>query len=97
MTRRSSAARDAACATTPETVARRRVFDARVGAGLCAIAAMVAGATDARRRGIDPVRAGGDRADAKADERRVESVRRDASTKESPPDDARLILVGDCW
>ncbi len=47
---------------SPEAVRGRRVFDLATGSGLCAIAAMQAGATAVTAADIDRVRGGGRRA-----------------------------------
>jgi len=79
----------------PETVAGRRVFDLGSGSGLCAIAALVAGATEATGADIDPYSATAIGLNAKANGRRVAIVRRDVLDEEPPEVD--VILAGDCW
>ena len=66
----------------PETVAGRRVFDLGSGSGLCAIAALVAGATEAIGADIDPFSAAAIALNAKANGRRVAIVRRDVLDEE---------------
>jgi predicted nicotinamide N-methyase len=80
----------------PETVAGRRVFDLGSGSGLCAIAAMLAGATEVIAADIDPFSAAAIALNARANGRKVEVLRRDVLDEE-PPDDIDVILVGDCW
>ena len=79
----------------PETVAGRRVFDLGSGSGLCAIAALVAGATEAIGADIDPYSAAAIALNAKANGRRVAILRRDILDEEPP--DVDVILAGDCW
>ncbi len=78
----------------PETVAGRRVFDFASGSGLCAIAAMHAGAATAAGADIDPFATEAIRLNARANGRRVSAVRRDVLDEEPP--DADVILAGDC-
>jgi predicted nicotinamide N-methyase len=79
----------------PESVAGRRVFDLGSGSGLCAIAAMVAGATEAIAADIDRFSAAAIALNARANGRKVEVLRRDVLDEE-PPDEVDVILVGDC-
>jgi predicted nicotinamide N-methyase len=79
----------------PEAVAGRRVFDLASGSGLCAIAALHAGASSATGADIDAFAAAATELNARADGRRVTVVRRDV-LDEQPPD-ADVILAGDCW
>jgi predicted nicotinamide N-methyase len=79
----------------PEAVAGRRVFDMASGSGLCAIAAMRAGATQATGADIDAFAAAAIDLNATANGRRVTVLRRDV-LDEDPPD-ADVILAGDCW
>lgn len=79
----------------PESVAGRRVFDFGSGSGLCAIAAMLAGATEAIAADIDPFSAAAIALNARANGRKVEVLRRDV-LDEDPPDEVDVILVGDC-
>ena len=79
----------------PELVAGRRVFDLASGSGLCAIAAMLAGATAATASDIDPSSIAAIRLNASANGCRVSTVRRDV-LDEAPPD-TEVILAGDCW
>ena len=79
----------------PEAVAGRRVFDLASGSGLCAIAAMNAGAAAATGADIDPFAAAAIKLNAGANGRRVTVIRRDVLDEEPP--DADVILAGDCW
>jgi predicted nicotinamide N-methyase len=79
----------------PEAVAGRRVFDVAAGSGLCAIAALGAGATDARCADIDPIAVAAVALNARANARRVEVVLRDVLDEEPP--DVDVVLAGDCW
>ena len=79
----------------PEVVASRRVFDVASGSGICAIAAMGAGATAASGSDIDPFALAAIRLNASANGCRVTVVGRDV-LDEMPPD-ADVILAGDCW
>jgi predicted nicotinamide N-methyase len=79
----------------PETVAGRRVFDLGSGSGVCAIASMLAGATEATGADIDPFAIAAIDLNARANRLRVSVVRRDVLSDEPP--DADVILAGDCW
>ena len=79
----------------PGTVAGRRVFDLASGSGLCALAALDAGATSVTGADIDPFAAAAMDLNARANGRRVTVVRRDV-LDEGPPD-ADVVLAGDCW
>jgi predicted nicotinamide N-methyase len=79
----------------PEAVAGRRVFDLASGSGLCALAALGAGATSATGADIDAFAAAAMDLNARANGERVTVVRRDV-LEEDPPD-ADVILAGDCW
>lgn len=79
----------------PEVVADRRVFDLASGSGLCAIAAMHAGASAVTGADIDAFAASAIELNARANDRRVAVVRRDV-LDEDPPD-VDVILAGDCW
>ena len=80
----------------PEVVAGRRVFDLASGSGLCAIAAMHAGAAGAAGADIDVLAAAAMGLNARANGCRVSVVRRDVLPDEEPPD-VDVILAGDCW
>lgn len=77
----------------PEAVAGRRVFDLASGSGLCAIAALLAGASDATAADIDPFAAAAIALNARANVVRVAVIRRDVLDDEPP--DADVILAGD--
>lgn len=79
----------------PGTVADRRVFDLATGSGLCAIAALAAGASAATSADIDPFAVAAVGLNARANGRRVAVVRRDVLDDEAP--DVDVILAGDCW
>jgi len=79
----------------PAAVAGRRVFDLASGSGLCAIAALHAGAADATGVDIDFFAAAAIELNARANGRRVTVVRRDVLDEEPP--DVDVILAGDCW
>ena len=79
----------------PEAVTGRRVFDLASGSGLCAIAAMRAGAAEATGADIDAFAAAAIELNARANGRRVTVVRRDVLDEEPP--DVDVILAGDCW
>ncbi len=81
--------------TNPEAVAGRRVFDLASGSGLCAIAALRAGAAEATGADIDDFAAAAIELNARANGHRVTVVRRDVLDEEPP--DADVILAGDCW
>ena len=77
------------------SVAGRRVFDLATGSGLCAIAALQAGASEATGADIDPFASAAVELNARANGRRVAVVRRDVLDDEPP--DVDVILAGDCW
>ncbi|HEX5149769.1 MAG TPA: 50S ribosomal protein L11 methyltransferase [Candidatus Limnocylindrales bacterium] len=79
----------------PEAVAGRRVFDLASGSGLCAIAAMHAGASDVSAADIDPFAAAAIELNARANGHRIAVVHRDVLDEEAPEVD--IILAGDCW
>jgi predicted nicotinamide N-methyase len=79
----------------PEAVAGRRVFDLATGSGLCAIAAMLAGAREATGADIDAFAAAAIGLNARANGVRVTALHRDVLDEEPP--DADVILAGDCW
>ncbi len=79
----------------PEVVAGRRVFDLASGSGLCAIAALHAGASTVSGADIDRFAAAAIAINARANRRRVGVVRRDVLDEEAPEVD--VILAGDCW
>jgi predicted nicotinamide N-methyase len=79
----------------PEMVAGRRVFDVAAGSGLCAIAALGAGASEATSADIDAFALVAVELNARANGRRVAVVGRDVLDEEPP--DVDVILAGDCW
>ncbi len=79
----------------PEAVAGKRVFDLASGSGLCAIAAMRAGAESATAADIDPFSVSAIGLNARANHCRVAVTRRDVLDDDPP--DADVILAGDCW
>jgi predicted nicotinamide N-methyase len=79
----------------PEAVVGRRVFDLGSGSGLCAIAAMQAGAAGVTGADIDTFAVAAIELNARANGRRVTAVRRDVLDEESP--DVDVVLAGDCW
>lgn len=80
----------------PERAAGRDVLDLATGSGLCAIAAMKAGAATATAADIDPFAEAAVRANARANGVRVGFIARDLLDEE-PPDDVDLILAADTW
>ena len=79
----------------PDLVSGRRVFDLASGSGLCAIAAMCAGAIAAAASDIDPFALAALRLNARANDCRIDVVGRDVL--DEPPPDADVVLAGDCW
>jgi predicted nicotinamide N-methyase len=79
----------------PEVVTGRRVFDLASGSGICAIAAMRAGAAAASSTDIDAFALEAIRLNARANGCRVSVIGRDV-LDEAPPD-TEVILAGDCW
>ncbi len=79
----------------PEVVGGRRVFDLASGTGLCAIAAMRAGARSATGADIDGFAAAAIELNARANGCRVSVVQRDVLDEEPP--DADVVLAADCW
>jgi predicted nicotinamide N-methyase len=79
----------------PEAVAGRRVFDLGSGSGICAIAAMRAGAAEAVAVDIDPRGVAAIRINARANDCRVTAIEREALAE--PPPDTDIILAADCW
>jgi predicted nicotinamide N-methyase len=79
----------------PEAVAGRRVFDLASGSGLCAIAAMGAGAAEATGADIDAFAVAAIGLNARANRCRVTALHRDVLDDEPP--DVDVILAGDCW
>ena len=79
----------------PEAVAGRRVFDLASGSGLCAIAAMRAGASAVTAADIDPFAVAACGLNARANGHRVATLQHDV-LDEGPPD-VDVVLAGDCW
>jgi predicted nicotinamide N-methyase len=79
----------------PEIVAGRRVFDLASGSGICAIAAMRAGAAAAVGTDVDAFALAAIRLNGRANGCRVTVIGRDV-LEEAPPD-TDVILAGDCW
>jgi predicted nicotinamide N-methyase len=79
----------------PSLVAGRRVLDLASGSGLCAVAAMAAGAERVSAVDIDPMAIAAAELNAKANRVRLTVVERDLL--DGPPPDVDLILAGDCW
>ena len=79
----------------PEAVAGRRVFDLASGSGLCAIAAMRAGASGVTGADIDGFASTASELNARANGHRVTVVARDVLDEEPP--DVDVILAGDTW
>ena len=79
----------------PEAVAGRRVFDLASGSGLCAIAAMRAGASAVTAADIDPFAIAACGLNARANGHRVATLQHDVL--DGPPPDVDVVLAGDCW
>lgn len=79
----------------PERVAGKRVFDVASGSGLCALAALEAGAANVAAADIDRFSWAAIALNAKASGHRISVVRRDV-LDEAPPD-ADVVLAGDTW
>lgn len=79
----------------PDVVVGRRVFDLGSGSGLCAIAAMRAGAAAATAAEIDRFAVAAIERNARANGCRIAVVRRDVLDDEPP--DVDVVLAGDCW
>jgi len=79
----------------PATVAGRRVLDIAAGSGLCALAALAAGASDATGADIDAFALAAVEVNARANRGRVAVIRGDLLDEEPP--DVDVILAGDCW
>jgi predicted nicotinamide N-methyase len=79
----------------PEAVAGKRVFDLASGSGLCAIAAMRAGAAEASANDIDPFAVAAAELNARANGVRIATIHRDV-LDDAPPD-VDVVLAGDTW
>ena len=82
-------------AANPEVVAGKSVFDIASGSGLCAIAAMRAGASHATAADIDPFAIAAIPLNARANGTRVTAIGRDVLDDDPPEVD--VVLAGDCW
>jgi predicted nicotinamide N-methyase len=78
----------------PEAVAGRRVLDVASGSGLCAIAALQAGAIEVTGVDIDPLAIAAIELNARVNRTRVGTLERDLLDEEPP--EADVILAGDC-
>jgi predicted nicotinamide N-methyase len=79
----------------PDDVRGQRVYDLASGSGLCAIAALRAGASSATAAEIDAFAAAAIALNARANGCRVDVLLRDVLDDEPP--DTDVILVGDAW
>lgn len=79
----------------PEVVSGRRVLDVASGSGLCAIAAVRAGAAAATAVDVDPVAVQAIGINARANRVRLNVICADLLDDEPP--DVAVILAGDCW
>lgn len=79
----------------PAVAAGRRVLDIASGSGLCAIAAMRAGAAEVTATDIDAFAVAAIELNARANNVRLDVIHADLLEREPP--DAELILAGDCW
>lgn len=79
----------------PDAVRGRRVFDLASGSGLCAIAAMRAGASVTIAADIDAFAAAAIERNARANRCRIGVVQRDVL--EDDPPEVDVILAGDTW
>jgi predicted nicotinamide N-methyase len=79
----------------PEVVAGRRVFDLASGSGLCAVAALRAGATTVTAADIDPFAVAAIELNARANRQRIATQLGDALDEDPPEVD--VVLAGDCW
>jgi predicted nicotinamide N-methyase len=79
----------------PERVAGLRVFDVASGSGLCALAALDAGAADVAASDIDPFSWAAIAQNARAAGHRITVVRRDVLAEDPP--DVDIVLAGDTW
>jgi predicted nicotinamide N-methyase len=78
-----------------EAVEGRRVLDLAAGSGLCAIAALRAGAGSVTAADVDPYAVEAMALNAKANGVRFQATDRDLLAE--PPPDVDVILAGDCW
>ena len=82
-------------AEEPSAARGRRVLDLAAGSGLCAIAALQAGAEEAIAADVDPYAAVAIALNARANHRRVRVVEDDLL--DASPPDVDLVLAGDCF
>jgi predicted nicotinamide N-methyase len=79
----------------PEVVAGRRVFDLASGSGLCAVAALRAGAASVIAADIDRFSAAAIELNARANRQRISTMLADVLDDDPPEVD--VVLAGDCW
>jgi predicted nicotinamide N-methyase len=79
----------------PEVVAGRRVFDLASGSGLCAVAALRAGAASVTAADIDRFAVAATELNARANRQRIAVMLGDVLDDEPP--EADIVLAGDCW
>lgn len=79
----------------PELVAGRRVLDFASGSGLCAIAAVRAGAASVTAADIDPFALAAIGVNARSNGCSVAVTGRDLL--DEPPPEVDVLLAGDCW
>ena len=79
----------------PGVVSGRHVFDLGSGSGLCAIAALRAGALAVTGADVDAFAAAAIAINARANGGRVAVVHRDVLDDDPP--NADVIIAGDCW
>lgn len=79
----------------PDAVAGKRVLDLGSGSGLCAIAALQAGAASATAVDVDPFAAAAIALNARANGVRIDVVAEDLL--DGPPADVDVIVAGDLW
>jgi predicted nicotinamide N-methyase len=79
----------------PDAVTDTRVLDFASGSGLCAIAALRAGASNVEAIDVDPFAIAAVELNARANRVRIDA-RRDDLLDRDPPD-VDVILAGDCW
>ena len=79
----------------PDAVAGKRVLDLGSGSGLCAIAALKAGAASAMAVDVDPIAAAAIALNARANSVRIDVVQEDLL--DAAPPDVDVIVAGDLW
>jgi len=79
----------------PDVVARKRELDIASGSGLCAIAAMRAGAQETSGADIDRFAVAAIGLNARANGVRIDVTHADLIERDPP--DVDVILAGDCW